>query len=230
MSDETENLSERDEIEMLLPWYATGRLNADERRRVAAYLAAHPEMRRQIELIDDEHHATIVANEALGAPRPGGLDRLRQSIAAEKTPLDHARSGVGGLLREFGRLFSNPTPAAVRFAGAAAAVVLIAQALAIGMLVTGPAPDGPRYETASGPEAGATQGTFVLIQFAPTASAEQIATVLAAAGAEITGGPKPGGLFEVRLSKSKLGEQETAERIGQLRANEGLITLVVPRS
>ena len=89
----------------------------DERRGSGG---AEPEMRRQVDMIDEERHQTIVANEALPGPAPGGLDRLRQSIEAETTALDKARAGLGGWLAELGRLFTSPTPSAVRWAGAAA--------------------------------------------------------------------------------------------------------------
>ncbi len=229
MTNETDSFSEREEIEMLLPWFATGRLAADEKERVAAYLRQHPEMQRQVELIRDEHHATIVANEALKGPAPGGLDRLRQSIAAEATTLDKAKAGLGGWLSEMGRLFSSPTPAAVRWAGAAAVVLMLVQAAFIGTLVSRQGPAGPgSYTTASGEKPAAVQGTRVLIRFSPTAGAGQIADALAAANAEIVGGPKPGGLFEVRISKDVLSDTDRDALIGKLQANEGLIELIVP--
>ena len=64
--------------------------------------------------------SALGVNEALPAPAPSGLDRLRQSIEAETTALDKARAGLWGWLAELGRLFTNPTPSAVRWAGAAA--------------------------------------------------------------------------------------------------------------
>jgi anti-sigma factor RsiW len=228
MANEAENITEREEIEMLLPWFATGRLETHEAQRVEAYLVQHPEMRRQVELIRDEQHATIIANEALKGPAPGGLDRLRQSIAREATPLDKARAGLGGWLKEMSRLFTSPTPSAVRWAGAAAVALMLVQAAFIGTLVSQRGPAKPNYTTASGETAAAVRGTRVLIRFAASAEAGQIADVLAAAGAEIVGGPKPGGLFEVRLSKDELKDTERDALIDKLKANEGLIELVVP--
>jgi len=228
MTNETDSFSEREEIEMLLPWFATDRLAADDKQRVTAYLKQHPDMQRQVELIRDEQHATIVANEALTGPAPGGLDRLRQSIAAEATTLDKAKAGLGGWLSEMSRLFSSPTPSAVRWAGAAAVSLLVVQAAFIGTLVSQQGPAKPGYTTASGPKTGAVQGTRVLIRFVATADAGQIANALAAVDAEIVGGPKPGGVFEVRISKDVLSETDRDALISKLQANEGLIELIVP--
>ena len=228
MTNDTNPSSEREEIEMLLPWFATGRLDAEDHRRVEAYLAAHPEMRRQVDMIDEERHQTIVANEALPGPAPGGLDRLRQSIEAETTALDKARAGLGGWLAELGRLFTSPTPSAVRWAGTAALALFVVQAAVIGTLVSERGPAKPGYTTASGEQAGAATGTRVLVRFTPTAGAAQIAEALSAVGAEIVGGPKPGGLFEVRLSTEKLTETQREALIARLQENEGLIELIVP--
>ena len=43
MKDERlEKLSERDEIEALLPWYISGKLDAKSRARVERYMEAYP--------------------------------------------------------------------------------------------------------------------------------------------------------------------------------------------
>ncbi|MGI9383750.1 MAG: hypothetical protein ACR2PO_11405, partial [Methyloligellaceae bacterium] len=76
----------REDIEMLLPWYEAGTLDAADAERVAAYLEQHPEMSDQLTLFREEQDAAVVANEALGAPAAGALDRLMSSIEAEAGP------------------------------------------------------------------------------------------------------------------------------------------------
>ena len=44
MTDTIEKFSEREEIEMLLPWYESGTLDPADFKRVERYLAAHPEI------------------------------------------------------------------------------------------------------------------------------------------------------------------------------------------
>ena len=75
-----------------------------------------------------------------------------------------------------------------------------------GTLVSERGPAKPGYTAASGEQASAAIGTRVLVRFTPTAGATQIAHALIAVGAEIVGGPKPGRLFEVRLSTEKLAK------------------------
>ena len=79
----------------------------------------------------------------------------------------------------------------------------------------------------SGPSAGA--GTQIMVRFAPTATAADMANALADIKGEIVGGPKPGGMFEVRISKEKLPDAERDAIIAKLKANKKLITLILPK-
>jgi hypothetical protein len=79
---ETSKPSDREDIEMLLPFYVTGRLEPAEADRVAGYVARHPEIERQVPLIEEERARTIAANQAI-PPRPAAnFDRLAAAIAA----------------------------------------------------------------------------------------------------------------------------------------------------
>lgn len=227
--DENVTLTEREEIEALLPWFATDTLEPDEHARVQAYIDANPELQPQVAMVLDDRHATILNNETIAGPGLKGLERLRQSIDAEKSIVDRAAGGSRSLLSQLAQLFTAPTPSAVRWAGAAAAVVLVAQFVAIGSMVGDRSQPNNPYVTASGPKAGVASGSRVLIQFQDTASAVQIATFLGSIDAEITGGPKPGGLFEVRVSKTKLSEADLTEKVKQLTDKQELIKLVVPQ-
>src|SRR5689334_24912984 len=80
MSEDETAISEREQIEMLLPWYVGGTLAADDRGRVERYLADHPELRHQLDLIREEQHETVTANEALPTPPAGALERLTASM------------------------------------------------------------------------------------------------------------------------------------------------------
>src|SRR5262245_24097385 len=83
MRDEKlENLSERDEIEALLPWYVSGTLDAKSRARVERYIETHPEVKAHLALAREEADAAIAANEAIAAPGRDALERLRASVAA----------------------------------------------------------------------------------------------------------------------------------------------------
>ena len=51
MSGQDSREREREEIEMLLPWYVTGRLDRADRARVEGYLARHPDVAAQLDLV-----------------------------------------------------------------------------------------------------------------------------------------------------------------------------------
>lgn len=220
MSDDATMMSEREEIEMLLPWFATGRLDPADMARVEAFLARHPEMRRQLELIAEEASGTAAVNEALQPPRGMTIDRLM----AEAT-----RGGAaagGGWLARLRELFEMPSAGPLRWAAAAAAVVIVAQGAAIGTLLSRDT-GGSQYQTASG-GGQASDGSFAIVRFADGAGAKAIAEALSGLGMTIADGPKPGGLFTVRIGPKSLSVAEQAERISALQKRQDLVTLVMP--
>jgi len=226
MTKAVEKFTEREEIEMLLPWYVSGRLDAGEHERVERFLAQHPDMEMQLRLIGAEQDETITSNEAIGGAPAGAIDRLRQSVAAEGKRLTFAsiKQSIWG---ELTNLFTLPTPRAVQWAGIAAAIVIVAQAAMIGGLMnTGKdLAGGVRYQTASG---GQSEGTRVLVQFAPALSNVRLSEFLRAEKAEIVAGPKPGGIYEVRISARKLSQSEIDNALKRLKASKDMITLIMP--
>lgn len=75
--------SEPEELEALLPWHATGTLNARDARRVEDALARDPALAKQYAVIQDEYAATIHLNESLGAPSARAMQKLFAAIDAE---------------------------------------------------------------------------------------------------------------------------------------------------
>src|SRR5687768_14432843 len=99
--------AEREEIEMLMPWYVTGKLDPSDRARVEAYLAAHPEVARQLDLARAERDEAVAANEALGWPSPAATERLMASLPAAR-PGARALRALRGGLQQIGGLFVTP--------------------------------------------------------------------------------------------------------------------------
>ena len=228
MTDTMEKFTEREEIEMLLPWYEAGTLDAADFERVERYLEAHPEMRSQLELIGDERFESTISNEMLGAPSPGALDKLRTAIAAE-TPAPSPLVTAGqSIWQEIARIFTSPTPRAVQFAGIAAALVLMLQAGVIGSLWQQPTATPPQstYATASGEESG---GFTVIVRFAPTATTAAIAEALNPLKGQIVSGPKPGGMFEVKFALEKDDQKAREAIVEQLKQSKSTVLLVLPK-
>lgn len=222
------NDAEREDIETLLPWYEQGQLEAGDRKRVEAYLAAHPELEDQLALIAEERGEAVLLNEARGAPSAGALDRLMNQIEAEESASPSLASMKPALKGWLSKLLGAPIPAGLQWATTAAAIVIVVQGIALGVLSTSDTSRGPGYETASGAAQQAATGSFAIVQFAPDATAEEIGGLLAEMGLTIVDGPKPGGMYRVRLSGKALEDSKRDTILKQLMAHEGLVELAVP--
>ncbi len=214
--------SEREEIEMLLPWYVTGRLDSADKARVDSMLARDVELRRQLELIREEQTANITVNEQIAAPRTLNVERGVASVAANTT-LGMRRSGAG-LMEQIREFFTMPSPRAVRVASAAALAILLLQTATIGSLIF--QRDSASHVTASG--GSADQGSTVIVKFVDGTPAQSIASTLSQLDATIVDGPKPGGTFVLRIGPQTLPKAERDAKIDALRKASGVIGLVMP--
>src|SRR5262245_28734532 len=167
MSEDETAFSEREEIEMLLPWYVGGTLDATDRDRVERYLAQHPDVRRQLDLIGEERHVTIMANEALPAAPPGAFERLLAGLTVNRFGFRQWLTESEGW-RALGLLFGASAPRAVRFAAYATAALLLAQGVAITALML-KANDGA-YQTAAGGAGGSGLAFFIAFTDAATSA------------------------------------------------------------
>jgi len=221
MSEDEAAFSERDEIEMLLPWYIGGRLEAADHDRVERYVAHHPEVRRQLELVREEQRETIMANEALPTLSAGALDRLMAALPVRRAGL---RQRQGFLYRAIAEFFTAPTPRAVRFAAIAAAGLLLLETAAMTVLIV--RGGGSDYETAAGRDTG--QGLSFFIGFSDQVSAKAIAQLLQDFDARIVDGPKPGGIYQITVPSSdrSAAAREALQR--RLAGRIDVVRLVLP--
>jgi hypothetical protein len=220
MSGQDEKLSEREEIEMLLPWYVTGRLDAADAARVDAFLAHHPEMRSQLALVREEQGAAVAGNEAIHA-RLASTDTL---LAAAATPTDRAQSWLSQIAASAKALFNAPTPGAVRWATAAAAVIICLQAAALGTLLTR---DGGTYGTASRPGTELQLQPVAMIAFTDDASALRIAQMLEDHHLRIVDGPQPGGFYGLRFDDQAAAEEQQ-RRLTSVLHRKDIVKALLP--
>jgi hypothetical protein len=214
--------AEREEIELLLPWYVTGKLDPGDLAKVEAYLAAHPQFARQLDLVRAERDESVLANEAQGAPSAGATARLMAALPSARRA-GAAWRALQRSLQQVGELFVAPTANAVRWAAVAVALVVAIEAGVIARLI------GERsdiYQTASGPQTG--DGIAVLIVFADDARAPAISQLLADFDASIVDGPKAGGLYKVRL-RMEDGSQAAREALmRRLAERRDVVRAVLP--
>jgi hypothetical protein len=217
MSDE---LSERDEIEALLPWYVTGRLDARERARVERYVREHPEVQAHLALAREESDVTVTANEAIKAPGREALDRLLASVAVtpRRQPLGAA---FGQLANQFSDWIAGLAPPQLALAAAVAALLVMLQAAAIGALVLERA-GAPTYQSAGG-EQTTGESFELLVGFADTATMGDIAALLKRLDAVVVDGPRAG-LYSLRLPDT--GEEGRKAAIEALHRS-GVVTTVL---
>jgi anti-sigma factor RsiW len=205
---------EHEEIEKLLPWYVTGRLDPAERSKVESYLRQHPYVASQLSLVGEEREGAIQANESLGYPSSGVIERLMSSLPGSP-------SRPQSSFARFWPLFTAPTARGVRWAAVAASVIMIVQAGVIaGFVFRGGNQD---YREASGP--AHTGGFSALVAFADDATAASIARLLSEFDANIVEGPKPGGVYKIRLRASG-GSRDTQLR--KLAERRDVIRIVLP--
>jgi anti-sigma-K factor RskA len=211
---------EREEIELLLPWYAAGTLNRRDTVRVEQALANDKELARQFEMVREELGETIGVNESLGAPSQRAMKALFEKIDAEPARAPAAASfNLMGRITEF---MASLSPKTLAYAGGVAAIALMLQAGVIGTLIgerTGRAPD-----LASAPATmSVPSGVETLVRFSPQANAAEISEFLKANNATIVDS-SPDGNFRLRIPGKK---EQTAEIVKKL-GDSKVVTLVLP--
>ena len=213
--------SERRAIEDLLPWAATGTLSRRDAQRVQDALARDPELARRYELVREELAGTVELNETLGAPSARAMEKLFAKIDAEPA---RRRMSLPNIAERFAAFLAGLSPPALAWSAGAAALVIVVQTGLIGSAIL----NGQTsvFETASAPSSTNAQGAFVLIRFAPQASAADITMFLEANKASIVGGPS-GGLYRVRVAAVTLPNEELANIIKRLQ-DDKIVSFIAP--
>jgi anti-sigma-K factor RskA len=219
MSDsQQERMSERNDIEALLPWYLTGKLDTRSRARVERYIEAHPEIRAQLALVDQESDATIVANEMIPTPGTHALERLRASLAVAPRP----KPALAQLSERISDWIAGLAQPQLAWAAAAAALVVTLQAATIGVLLSERV-TAPTYQTASD-ENIAGSGIELLVGFSETATIGEISATLNQLDAVLVDGPR-GGLYRLRLPDQDNGREAAIDSLKE----SGLVTVILPK-
>jgi hypothetical protein len=211
----------REEIETLLPWFAAGTLSRKDAARVESALKADAVLSRHYELVREELAETIRLNETLGAPSSRAMARLFEKIEAESPSESRAAVAPSLTSRIFG-FVESLSPRTLALSGAAAALAILLQAGIIAGVVLNERGDAG-YRTVGVEQAAPSgQGSFVLVRFAPQASAADITKVLEDHKASIVFGPTAGGVYQVRIATTALPKEETARIVKSLQDNKAI--------
>jgi anti-sigma factor RsiW len=226
MSENPNAMSERDEIEMLLPWYVMGRLDHADAARVEACLARDPDLAKQFRLIRDEHDQSVTGNEAIAERSARNADRLLADVARRRAPRAAAPrvAAAPSLWERLQEFFALPPVGAVRWAGAAAALLIVVQAGIIGTMVVR---QPESYAPASGSAPTSERGTVALVGFVGGATASAVVDLLAAHGMSILDGPNASGFFTVQIGPATMSETERNAKIDVLKSRGDIVAVVL---
>ena len=191
------SLTERpphDEAEELLPWYATGQLDAADRARVDAHLASCAHCRQQLALerrLIDEFQAMSPEVESGWARLKARIDAPAPAAPVFAPPHRPARANA---FAEMWALLSRPAVAGL--AMAQLAFVLIAGSLLFSL-------SRPSYRAlGSAPPPAAAN---VIVMFRADATIDDVRHTLKAAGASIVDGPTPTDAYLLHVAPTQRG-------------------------
>lgn len=159
-----------DQAETLLPWYATGQLDAADRALVEKHLASCAQCQRQLVA----ERALIHEFQSMTPEIDTGWAQLRSRIVAQP----RNRPGLGATLTEFWLLLKRPAVAAL----ATAQVAFVA----IGASILQWSSQPTYVALGSAPVAASAN---VIVMFRPEAREADLRGTLATSGASLVGGP-----------------------------------------
>lgn len=231
---------EPSEIELLLPWHATGTLNARDARRVEEALSRDPDLAKQYAVIREEYAATVHLNESLGGPPPRAMLKLFAAIDAEPERKPSAWLTARARMSDF---FANLSPRTLAWSASLAVLALLLQAGVIAVMVAKNQP--ATYETASlstnepesmtralapeavpAPRAAETASPpRALVRFAPDARMADVMALLDSYHAQILDGAE-GGMFRLQFGGRSMTSDEAAALLARLQ-KEKIVSLAV---
>ncbi len=171
----------RQEIEELLPFYANGTLDGDERAKVETALAEEADLRAELEVLVALRE-TMQAEE-MQSPGELGLARLMRDLDREAQP---AIAPAGA---------DNVVPLRRLRVWQIAAAVVLALGVAQSAYLIQSGDNAPAFELASGEEMPLPAAFTV--GFAPDATEAEIRAVLTEAQLQIVAGPSTLGLYDL---------------------------------
>src|ERR1700730_2782326 len=222
----TKNETERRDIEALLPWHAAGTLTRRDAQRVEAALNEDRDLARQFELVREELGETIHLNETLGAPSARAMERLLAGIEAEGAKGRRRQSF--NLAAFIGERMSMFSPRTLAWSAVTAVLAIVLQAgLLAELYIHETRSEVPStYKTASATRSLGPVGSYALIGFTPQASAADVTKFLEAHKASIVEGPKPGGLYRIRVSTTALPKNDLAAIVKQMQDDSKIVRFV----
>jgi anti-sigma factor RsiW len=208
--------NEPSEIELLLPWYAAGTLDAHESQQVERALANDPELAARYAWVRAELEQETHVSDAAGEPSARDVKTLFAKIDALPAQKSRTSIDIGARIAEF---LAALSPRTLAWSAMAAALAIVLQAgFLAGFVLKEKSPGG--FETASAPANVSGEGSYVLLRFQPQAIAADVANFLETNKLSIVGGPSTGGLYLVRVAPTKLAKADLMQVVNTLQDNK----------
>lgn len=223
MTDAIATDPKRAELELLLPFYANGRISAADRTRIEAALADDADLAQRLDIIRDDMAETTLLNESLGAPSPGALDRLMAGVDAEPRRFGLVATAKGGFVSWLGGLLASQPPRRLAYAGAVACAVIAIQGVALTSIALR---ENTGFETASAPSQSSER--YVLLSFASEARAGDIASFFKRFDASVVDGPRANGFFKVRVGDASLTQAQVDAIAARMKSEAAIVRFVAP--
>lgn len=219
---------EPNEIELLLPWYAAGTLNARDARRVEEALVRDPQLARQLADVHEEYAETIALNERVGAPSGLPLQKLFAAIDAEP---ERRRRPTTGLAARILAFFASLSPRTLAWSASLGGLVLVLQAGVITASLIKNQSATDQTASVSTQERvvrglGRATPPRALVRFAPEARIADITALLDRYRASIIG-TAGSGLFRLQFGDQAMSRQDLTNLVNKL-ASEKTVSLAVP--
>src|SRR5262249_29135384 len=129
---------------------------------------------------------------------------------------------LGSRLYEF---LWNLTPRTLAWSATAVAVAILVQAAVIAAVVVKEQGSSGGQGLASVP----AEGSYAVVRFAPQATANDITNFLGAHKATVVEGPLAGQVYRLRLSDTKLPNEEITEIIRQMQSESKVVDFIVAK-
>lgn len=210
-----EEMSHRDEMQALLPFYLNGTLEGDDLVRLENWLASDPQGATALAEAEAELFGTMAANDSIRPPADA-LSRFTRSLDAEAGS-ERRRTPASMVADWWSRLARLPV-------GLAWATAAVALALLVVQAAMQPSGRIENYEVAGSPDKVA-DWPFVLMVFKPDARVNDIAALLDSQGAVIADGPRAGGIFRIAFPAKAEADYN---RVIQVFSSSAAVAEVLP--
>jgi hypothetical protein len=151
-------------------------------------------------------------NESLGVPTARAMDRLMAAIDDE-TLAARWRASPRVIAGRFATFIAGFSPRTLAIAASVACLAIALQASVLVSMLAKPAVE----QNVAANDTVRGHGTYAMVRFAREASAAEITRFLENNQATLVDGPRPGGVYRVRIAVTKLARDEFTRIVSRMR-------------